>query len=297
MYVNVPIGNQRTERGSDGQPPEDGNMDCVAESLAKMAQALTGKSIAGDDLHDAVYGQGYVGMQDPARYVSYLASHYGLTLSAYTGTPAALLQHAVACIRARQPVLLSIPSDWNNNPPHSPYAHMVAACDVDSSAGTDWQQMTLTAMNPWTATYQTQTLAWWQERLAACSYKASWVMTKKEALMAVPSGWHDDGTTLTAPNGIVVVRGFRAEVIAAQPQWPGALVPLAAEHPVPGSADVEQAFALVLHWHAHENTVTVDAGTDATVTPPAPAPAPTPDPVAQAALKAIQGLKSAMGEL
>jgi hypothetical protein len=30
----------------------------------------------------------------------------------------------------------------------------------------------------------------------------------------VPTGWKDDGTTLTAPNGVVVINGFRAYVLA-----------------------------------------------------------------------------------
>ena len=30
----------------------------------------------------------------------------------------------------------------------------------------------------------------------------------------IPAGWHDDGTTLTAPNGVQVVLGFRAHVLS-----------------------------------------------------------------------------------
>lgn len=35
--------------------------------------------------------------------------------------------------------------------------------------------------------------------------------------MGVPAGWHDDGTTLTAPNGVPVVLGFREHIL----QYPG----------------------------------------------------------------------------
>ncbi len=58
------------------------------------------------------------------------------------GSAQALYGRACAEISAGRPVLLSIPSDWNNNPPRSPYAHMVAGYDVSSNGGT------LTAMNP-----------------------------------------------------------------------------------------------------------------------------------------------------
>ena len=36
----------------------------------------------------------------------------------------------------------------------------------------------------------------------------------------VPSGWHDDGTTLTAPNGKVVSGGFRLHVLNYAGGWP-----------------------------------------------------------------------------
>ncbi len=100
MRVVVPIGNQRTQVGNDGRAPEDGNMDCVPEALACMARgltpALTGK-LTGDGLHDAVYGQGYVGLQDPALFVGVLAQQYGMRLMGpVTGTAQALYGRAVA---------------------------------------------------------------------------------------------------------------------------------------------------------------------------------------------------------
>ena len=32
--------------------------------------------------------------------------------------------------------------------------------------------------------------------------------------MGVPAGWHDDGTTLVAPNGVHIMHGFRAWVLS-----------------------------------------------------------------------------------
>jgi N-acetyl-anhydromuramyl-L-alanine amidase AmpD len=49
----------------------------------------------------------------------------------------------------------------------------------------------------------------------------------QEKLM-IPTGWHDDGTTLTAPNGHKVVGGFR-QYILSNP-WIGANVPLEEEY-------------------------------------------------------------------
>lgn len=50
---------------------------------------------------------------------------------------------------------------------------------------------------------------------------------KKQASLAIPAGWKDDGLTLTAPNGHKVVRGFR-EYILTHP-WHPENVPLQEE--------------------------------------------------------------------
>jgi hypothetical protein len=49
-------------------------------------------------------------------------------------------------------------------------------------------------------------------------------------MSGVPSGWADDGTTLKAPNGVPVVHGIRAFVLANS--WDAADVPLAPEESV-----------------------------------------------------------------
>jgi hypothetical protein len=51
--------------------------------------------------------------------------------------------------------------------------------------------------------------------------------TKGGTHMNTPQGWHDDGATLTAPNGIKVVRGFRSYILAHD--WDSGNVPLVAE--------------------------------------------------------------------
>jgi hypothetical protein len=54
--------------------------------------------------------------------------------------------------------------------------------------------------------------------------------------MGVPAGWHDDGKTLTAPNGHRVVKGFRDRVLAG---WDPQNVPLEEEH---GQDPLEEFF-------------------------------------------------------
>jgi hypothetical protein len=221
MKIDVPLKDQRTERTNDGRPPEDGNMDCVPTALAAMCQALLGGFYSGDGLHDQVYGQGYTGLQDPARYVDLLA-RLGLSMTRIEGAPADLVARACDAIASGHPVLLGIPSDWNDQPPTSPSAHMVAGCDVPDPN-------TLTAMNPWGGFYQTQPRAWWQERLAHCSYHGIWIVQKGSPTMSgIPAGWRDDGAALTAPNGHRVVRGFRYFVLTAS-AWAPENVPLEEE--------------------------------------------------------------------
>lgn len=50
----------------------------------------------------------------------------------------------------------------------------------------------------------------------------------------VPTGWHDDGAILTAPNGHTVIHGFRDFVL--KQSWPGENVPLEQEHAVAGGS-------------------------------------------------------------
>ena len=263
-------------------------MDCVPASLASMARGLkpelTGM-ITADGLHDAAYGQGYVGMQNPADFVPLLARD-GLLITPYRGFASALIARAVKEIQAGHPVLLSIPSDWGDTPPTSRYAHMVAGFKIASSGS-------LTAMNPWTATYQTQTLAWWTDRIGRCVYQGIWVMTLQEAhtAMPIPTGWTDDGATLVAPNKLPIVRGFRDHILAAT-VWPAALVPMSPEYGVTNGS--RQDFALRLEWSASDPT-------KVTETPhPLPGPIATPlppDPLATEARDTLAKLKHVLGEL
>ncbi|MBA2394386.1 MAG: N-acetylmuramoyl-L-alanine amidase [Ktedonobacteraceae bacterium] len=46
------------------------------------------------------------------------------------------------------------------------------------------------------------------------------------------AGWHDDGTTLTASNGIKVVKGFRVKILSST--WDAGNVPYEPEHPMNG---------------------------------------------------------------
>lgn len=77
--------------------------------------------------------------------------------------------------------------------------------------------------------------------------------------MSVPANWKDDGTTLTAPNGHKVIRGFRT-LILGQASWPAMLMPLNEES---GSATgARQDFGLATTWTASNNAIAEAAPTD-----------------------------------
>lgn len=75
--------------------------------------------------------------------------------------------------------------------------------------------------------------------------------------MGVPTGWKDDGKTLTAPNGHVVVLGFRDYVLAHN--WPSDEVPLESERgvaslewqdPRAGAGSRQVFLRTALRWNA-----------------------------------------------
>lgn len=90
------------------------------------------------------------------------------------------------------------------------------------------------------------------------------VAAKGNANMGIPTGWKDDGKTLTAPNGKTCTQGFRYAVIHAVPQWPSDNVPLEAVRYVDHvqASDPSKGFGAVqtfqrsrLYWLKANNTI------------------------------------------
>jgi hypothetical protein len=84
----------------------------------------------------------------------------------------------------------------------------------------------------------------------------------------VPVGWTDDGTILKAPNGMVVVKGFRARVLQG---WDATNVPLENErtvnqvehaNPAVGAGSVQTFVNCRLGWTATKGVYTVPAGAE-----------------------------------
>jgi hypothetical protein len=111
----------------------------------------------------------------------------------------------------------------------------------------------------------------------------------------VPDGWTDDGTVLTAPNGIKIDTGMR-ECILKQRYWPRENVPLAPEHTLSQISPVDPALGggtridflyCSVGWSRGQNAIGfMQVGKELAAAQPAPAP--TTDPKAVAAKAALQ---------
>jgi hypothetical protein len=140
----------------------------VAACIASVLSWATGSQWYGDTVHDAVYGDGYIGGQDPAAYVNYLRDHSVEAIEYQAARGRDLVANAKAELALGNPVLLTIPGFWTgsyagrNIVADTGGTHEVVACD----SGRGW----LTCMNPWPsdgvhAFYQRQSYSWWAERI------------------------------------------------------------------------------------------------------------------------------------
>ena len=119
----------------------------------------------------------------------------------------------------------------------------------------------------------------------------------------LPDGWTDDGTTLTARNGVTLTGGFRT-LLLAQPFWYGENVPNGPEYTASplSIADPQGGNGQRMDFWYGNSFGRNQGGTDffipvskeiALLKEPAPAPQPQPDPALEALeakVKAVQAL-------
>lgn len=219
----------------DGSP--NANNDCVPASLASGAAAL-GVNVSAVQLLDAEYGASYTGPTAPWRYAddaSDTLRTLGLTLDAVSGDEAALVARVHQEIAAGHPCMLAIPSQWGNFSipvsvrrtqrwPDGTWLSTHFVCAYDEWAGGAG------CMNPWGAFRHTNTDGGWASLLVLGTI---WVLRKVASKM-VPTGWHDDGTTLTAPGGITMNGYIRARILSEPGGWPADLLPVGPMYGIAG---------------------------------------------------------------
>lgn len=188
MLPHAVLVNQLSDGTTDGKPDEDARMNCVAASLSAGIHVLTGTTVYGDTLKDAVYGQGYVGMQAPAQYAASreLAS-LGVTMTPYGSTSGrALVAHIHSELQAGRPVLVTIPSLWA-----TPVAQQKPGYTTHVVCMAGWGPSWLRAMNPWGGFWQDGDDTWWALRLC---YGQVWSMSRKAGVASMAWTKQPDGT-------------------------------------------------------------------------------------------------------
>lgn len=128
----------------------------------------------------------------------------------------------------------------------------------------------------------------------------------------IPAGWKDNGTdTLTASNGVIVVKGFRDKILSSS-SWDAANVPLAAEQTVSQTPALSRQYFMfsILEWTDAKGVYEAPVGQEAfqavqtidvlnqTVTQLKQAPAtPVPDPRVQEYQQAIASFETAVAQI
>lgn len=310
-YLAVPLVDQLTDKTADGRPPEDAAYTCVEASTVAVQQYLTGTRLLTDQLKDMAYGEGWVGKGTAEDALIGIMAAHGVHITRFNGTQAQLWAKAQEEAAAGRPVIISTPSLWDSQPTRLPYTpvtpnfstHAQVFCGVSGGVGR--------LMNPWHGVYMDRPVSWFEPRLCwGCIY-----LTSKESSMTVPAGWTDDGTTLTAPNGIPVVHGFRAYLLALP--WDAEDWPLAAEasvasvevgNPAIGAGSRQDFRKGSLGYTTARGVYPIWVGQDLLAyrgivadlqaqLAKAQAAVGHPDPIKDAVFAAVQQFKAALGEL
>jgi hypothetical protein len=202
---NFPFVNQL----ADGDP--NNQFDCVPASIAASIQYLTGQQVSSSTLKDAVYGNFYVGGTSIDAYVQACVP-YGVRLSAIgCSSPQDAIQHAHSMLAQGHPVIFTQQDDYA--PSHPEWTHVCVWYSDDTGS--------LTAMDPFGGKALMYSDGIWAQRLRD---NTIWIMERQ----MIPTGWSDDGTTLTAPNGVKITDGFRSFVLSYPGGWPQSNIPLQA---------------------------------------------------------------------
>jgi|SRR5579885_404375 len=207
-----PFVNQLQSPTLDGRADENALYNCVPASIAACLRYTTGQLFEPDQLKDYAYGEAWANSGTAASaFVPFCAVHGVKLFAVEHGSAAEAVADAHALLAQGLPVIFTQQDDYSATP------GMTHVCVWYRDA-----PGALTAMDPFGAKSLTYSDAIWADRLRSTEL---WSMQ-----MAVPQDWPDDGTTLTAPNGVPVKAGFR-QYIETHP-WNPANWPIVAEYHV-----------------------------------------------------------------
>lgn len=304
MLFNAPLVDQLNEPTLDGGPDEAAQSNCVPACLSSALMGFyPGQAYDGDELRDAVYGEGNTGATDPAAYVDYLAAH-GVQMTLYTSTDGhALVSAIVDALRTGHAATGAIPSMWATAPADPVHAtggtHEVLWCDTD---GTSF----LTAMNPWPvdgahAFYQTQPLDWWAQRIV---YGRIFTLAKTGAGIHVDTSGLGPGFAGYVTEHAITAAKVIGEVDTGNASYPGEAFAAFADGTIlyytnaMGVRADRGAYLVAELWGEIVALRAQVAKLQATPAPaPAPAPVPTQTPQDRANSLAMQAIAVALSML
>lgn len=241
--MDFPAVNQLHEPTADAAPDENANNNCVTACLAACMEYWTGHAWDGDELKDAVYGQGYTGPMSIDRFTAYSAAH-GVKLLPIYGSPATLIAAIHASVWNGIPTILTIPSQWGAEPPPTTgYTHVVVA--YEERAGE------ITCMNPWGGFAQTQPDAWWMARVRfgvvwqAEAATMAWTI-ERDAHGVIIGGRDAHGAT---------VGGGIAAQLEGNPAWLASDAMLAENYFAKGQSIAVLSDGAWFDWNASRGTV------------------------------------------
>lgn len=118
-------------------------------------------------------------------------------------------------------------------------------------------------------------VGFWEYQAAISSYApvVKQITAQKGPQMAIPQGWKDDGSVLTAPNGVQVVRGFRDFVLSHN--WSADNFPLDVErgtsqlelgNPALGGGTYQQFTYSLLEWTSSRGVFVAYVGKELSAT-------------------------------
>lgn len=224
VLSNFPMVSQLTPISTDGSSP-NAQFDCVPACLCAGVMYLKGVHTVNAEYNpdlflDKVYGEGHRGGTDAKEYINFIAS-FGIHLHSIEGNSEQLIAEAHQALASNSSTILTILDPYV--PASYGWTHAVIAF-ADSMGE-------LTVLDPYIGRAVTKSNSEWSTLLRG---SVLWVLTEIEvpvpAVSPVPVGWRDDGTTLTAPNGVHVVLGFRQWVLSHS--WEKDNYPITVECPL-----------------------------------------------------------------
>ena len=271
--------NQLSEPTKDGAPDENSRDNCTFTALAWIIRDIgTDPTADGDQLKDAIKGQGATGFEDirDPRYAA-VAKQYGVDLTTYYGTQAQLTAKAHEILAGPAGDVLANVGGGSNylqsfsDPAHfGGVGHTVVLAHYLSGG--------LEAMNPWDGVWldrsdsQWQSMIVWGYIIIATPAPAAPPPPPPTSNGGVPAGWRDDGTSLHAPGTAKTLQhGFRFYVLTHP--WPAGRIPVSDEYDgVNNDTYQDMSDGTKLHAVRAQNwAVTLEPA-------PPPPPRPLPDP-------------------